>query len=149
MTVAVNGFHSQAMQSVVAAFEDGFTSGREVGASLSVIRSGETLLDSWAGHTDRARQQLWEQDTLACCFSVSKAVTALAALRAVDQGFLKLDETMASYWPEYAQHGKAETTVRQVFAHQAGLPGFQESVDTDIYYNWERVCNLLAGTEPW
>ena len=38
-----------------------------------------------------------------------------------EQGLLDYDEKVATYWPEFAQNGKENITVRQLVSHEAGL----------------------------
>lgn len=54
------------------------------------------------------------------CFSTTKPITALAVLQLAAGGRVELDEPLASYLPELPYRNGA--TVRQVLAHQAGLP---------------------------
>ena len=145
----INGSVSSGFDAVRAAFLDGFESGREVGAALTVINQGEVVVDLSGGFTDRKKTQPWMPDTLVCCFSISKAISALCLLRGVDAGLLDLDSPVAQYWPEFAQHGKDRVTVREVMSHQAGVPGFHESADRGLYYDWDATCTRLAAERPW
>ena len=70
-------------------------------------------------------------------------------LRAVDQGELQLDDLVSQHWPEYACEGKELTTVRQVLAHQAGLPAFRVPVQPEQLYDWTFVTRNLALQAPW
>ena len=40
---------------------------------------------------------------------------------AASRGLIDYDDKVADYWPEFAQAGKADVTVRQLLSHQAGL----------------------------
>ena len=46
--------------------------------------------------------------------STTKGMASLAIAVAHSQGLLDYDERVATYWPEFAQHGKAAVTVRQL-----------------------------------
>jgi CubicO group peptidase (beta-lactamase class C family) len=48
------------------------------------------VVDLWAGHRDASRTRPWERDTLVNLYSVGKAITAVCALRLVEQGVLDL-----------------------------------------------------------
>jgi len=136
-------------EAVAAAFAAGFTAGRDVGAAVAVWRDGELVVDLWAGHADRRRSQPWREDTLACFFSVSKAITATCVLQAADRGLLDLQAPVADCWPEFAQAGKAAVTAAQVLAHQAGLPGLHAPAERELLYDWQGMCARLAAEEPW
>ena len=60
----INGSVSSGFDAVRAAFVDGFESGREVGAALTVINQGEVVVDLSGGFTDRKKSQPWMPDTL-------------------------------------------------------------------------------------
>jgi len=128
---------------------DAFESGREVGAAVAVIVDGHPVVDLWHGHVDRRRQRLWREDTLVCMFSVTKAMTAVCMLQALDRGLLELDTPVAAYWPEFRTNGKEPITLRHLLCHQAGLVGFHDPVDRDILYDWPRFVAGLERECPW
>jgi CubicO group peptidase (beta-lactamase class C family) len=82
-------------------------------------------------------------------FSVTKAMTAICVLQAVDRGLLALDAPVAEHWPEFAASGKANITLRHLLCHQAGLIGFHQPVPKDIYYQWDAMVAALAAESPW
>lgn len=106
---------------VADAFRRNLTSGSELGAAVAVYHDGRKVVDLWGGYRDAATQEPWEQDTLVTVFSATKGVTALAIALAASRELIDYDATVAEYWPEFAQAGKAAITVRQLLSHQAGL----------------------------
>jgi len=48
------------------------------------------------------------------------------------------------YWPGFA----APATVRQVLSHQAGIVALDEPAPTEVFYDWDRLCGLLAAQQP-
>jgi CubicO group peptidase (beta-lactamase class C family) len=75
---------------------------------------------------------------------VSKPFAAMGALLLVDRGLLDLDAPMRRYWPEF----RAPASVRQVLSHQAGVVALDEPAGTEVFYDWDRLCGLLAAQEP-
>lgn len=61
-------------------------------------------------------------DTLYCIFSSVKGVVATALWALIEEGLLRLDETVASIIPEFAGFEKDAITVEQVMLHIAGFP---------------------------
>ena len=104
-----------------ATFERGFEKG-ELGAAVCAYVDGRKVVDLWGGWADPGRTRQWQYDTMACTFSATKGMTATCAHRLIERGLLDLDAPVATYWPEFAQAGKGEITVRMVLSHQAGLP---------------------------
>lgn len=76
--VTVNGSYSPKFERVRDAFEGNFQERNEVGAAVAVWVDGELAVNLWGGATDTAKQQPWQQDTLASIFSGSKALTSTA-----------------------------------------------------------------------
>jgi hypothetical protein len=56
---------------------------------------------------------------MALVWSATKGLSAMALALAHSRGWLDYDERVATYWPEFAQNGKQEITVRQLLAQQA------------------------------
>ena len=107
---------------VADAFRRNLGSGQEVGAAIAVYREGRKVVDLWGGYRNGITQAPWQQDTLVNVFSTTKGIASLAVAVAASRGHLSYDAKVADYWPEFAQAGKEAITVRQLLAHQAGLP---------------------------
>jgi CubicO group peptidase (beta-lactamase class C family) len=124
-------------------------SGEDLGASLAVNIDGEMVVDLWGGWADEARTVPWAENTIACVFSTTKTMTALAALVLVDRGELDLDANVAKYWPEFAARGKAGIKVRQLLSHTSGVSGWDQPVTFDDVYDWDKSTAMLAAQAPW
>ena len=75
--VPIRGTCVQEFGAVKDAFVANFVESGEVGARVSILRDGETVVDLCGGYTDETRKVEWDEQTLVCCMSVSKGVTAL------------------------------------------------------------------------
>ena len=117
----LNGYCDPAFEKVSQVFFDSFRNKKEIGAGVSVVVKGKTVVDIWAGYSDFRQTKPWQKDTLANIFSATKAITAICALRLVQQGKLDLDKPVTEYWPEFIGHGKEKITVRMLLNHQAGM----------------------------
>jgi CubicO group peptidase (beta-lactamase class C family) len=72
----------------------------------------------------------------------------MAMAVAHSRGWLKYDERVCTYWPEFAQEGKARVTVRQLLAHQAGLFALDVPVDRALVTDLDRLAEVLARQKP-
>ncbi|WP_413755891.1 serine hydrolase domain-containing protein [Streptomyces sp. MMBL 11-3] len=131
------------------AFEENFRERGELGAAVSVMVDGESVVDLWGGWADAARTRPWERDTLVNVWSTSKGPTALCAHILADRGLLDLDAPVADHWPEFAAAGKEGVLVRHLLSHRAGLAGLREPHSLEQLYDWEFTTERLAATEPW
>ncbi|XP_022096972.1 beta-lactamase domain-containing protein 2-like [Acanthaster planci] len=66
----------------------------------------------------------------------------------VDKGLLDYDKTVASYWPEFAQNGKDNITVRTLLNHQAGLSYTPEKMSLALLKDQDALGNVLARAPP-
>ena len=73
---------------------------------------------------------------------------ALALALAHSRDHLDFDEKVCTYWPEFAQAGKAQVTVRQLLAHQAGLCVIDETLTPEILADLDRLAEILAAQKP-
>jgi CubicO group peptidase (beta-lactamase class C family) len=118
------------------------------GAAVCVWHRGEVVVDCWGGTRD-ADGDPWNHDTVALSFSTTKGVASTLLHVFADRGLVDYDAPVREYWPEFAEGGKAEVTVRQVLAHQAGLYHVREMVDhADDMLDWQRMTAALAASEP-
>ena len=128
--MSVNGFVASGYEPLRDIFDRLVDDGRETGGALSVWSGGKEVVALSGGWADAGRSRPWADDTLVLTYSTSKPFAALCALTAVAQGKLALDEPVARVWPEYAVHGKQDTTLRHILTHRAGLPAFPPSTAT-------------------
>lgn len=112
-------------------------------ASVAVMRNGELLLDS----THPARDPL-SQRPMFRAFSAGKPMAAAVLWRLLDAEQISLDAPVAQYWPEFAQSGKSNITVRHVLTHTSGLALDTTRSDVD-WMDWGRVTDALASMEPY
>jgi CubicO group peptidase (beta-lactamase class C family) len=146
--IATSGHVKPGFEAVRDAFAENFTRRNELGAACCVYYRGEKAVDLWGGIGNKLTGEPWETDTMACVYSTTKGMAGLALAVAHSRGLLDYDERIAKYWPEFAQHGKGEITVRQLLAHQAGLFAFDETGDRSLIADLDRLAVVLAQQRP-
>ena len=145
----VEGECDPAFASVRDAFAANFAAGRELGASLSVEVDGRCVVDVWGGWLDADRGRSWERDSIACVFSCTKGLAAIALLLLVDRGTVDLDAPVARYWPEFAAAGKHDLPVRYLLTHEAGLSAIAKPMAFGSLSDWDTMVDALAEQAPW
>lgn len=147
--MAVHGVCDPKFQEVRQEFERNFRERGEVGASVCVTLRGETVVNLWGGVAQADTQRPWTEDTISIVFSSTKGATALCAHILASRGQLDLDAPVATYWPEFAQAGKANIPVKMLLNHQAGLPAVRTPLPQGAYANWDLMVDALAKEEPF
>ena len=118
------------------------------GAAACVYHRGECVVDIWGGDRDRSGNP-WERDTMAPSFSTTKGVASTLVHIFVDRGLLDYDDAVADHWPEFAQQGKGDITVRQVMSHQSGLYHIRQMIDrADRMLDWEYMIAAIERARP-
>ncbi len=145
--VQIFGYCSRQFETIKDLFAE-LWEGIEVGAALSVYWQGEEVVNLWGGFQDRTQTIPWQEKTLVNTYSITKGVMATAVAKLNDSGNIHYEDKVARYWPEFAQNGKSEITVRQLLSHQAGLCGVETQLHVEDLYDWQRMTTLLAGQSP-
>ena len=118
------------------------------GAALCVYHNGEKVVDIWGGTKDRDGNP-WQEDTISFSASTTKGVTSTLMHTIIHQGLADYDDPIAKYWPEFAQNGKENITIRQALNHQAGLYNIADYdlAEEDIL-DWNQVLKTLETGTP-
>jgi len=106
------------------------------------------VVDLWGGVRDARSGDRWGEDTLVLVYSTSKGLAAMTLALAHSRGWLDYDERVATYWPEFAQAGKGDVTVRQLLGHEAGLPVVEEPLDPRVLADFDRLADAIARQRP-
>lgn len=149
MTQEIKGNFEPQFAPVVQQLQDLLQQPEQRGASFCVYLHGQKVIDVWGGVTDRARQQPWQEDTLVNIFSSGKPVLAAVVLQLVQEGLLELDSPVARYWPEFAQAGKQDVSVRQLLSHRSGVSAIGEPVPAPALFDWQQMVAAIELQQPW
>lgn len=133
---------------VAREFERNFSDRAEVGASFAVVHDGVKVVDLWGGLSDQSAGTPWRQDTLQMIWSGTKGLVAVCILLLIERGLIRLDEPVATYWPEFGRKGKHDVLVRHVMSHTAGVPGLSHAVSNEDFANWQLMSELVAYERP-
>jgi CubicO group peptidase (beta-lactamase class C family) len=144
----LQGEVSPGFEEVASEFEKNFAQREEVGAACAVYHEGRKVVDLWGGYRDRKALAPWERDTLVLVFSATKGISALTVALAQARGMIDYDEKVATYWPEFAQNGKENITVRQLLGYQAGLCAIDEPLNARVLADLDAVASILARQRP-
>jgi CubicO group peptidase (beta-lactamase class C family) len=145
---AVEGYISRGFEAVREAFAENFVRHGELGGACCAYHHGEKVVDLWGGIRNKQTGEPWERETMVVVHSATKGLAAMTLALAHSRGWLDYEERIATYWPEFAQHGKEKITVRQLLSHQAGLFAFDEPVDRSVVADLDRLAVVLARQKP-
>ena len=144
----VGGEVAPGFEAVRDEFERNFSERRELGAAVAAYVGGEKVVDLWGGVRDARDGSPWERGTLVILYSTSKGLAAMTLALAHSRGWLDYDARVTDYWPEFGAEGKGEVTVRQLLAHEAGVPVIDEPLDAKKLEDFDALAEAIAKQKP-
>lgn len=142
----VEGFVAPGFERVHEAFEAALR--EELGAGFAAVRDGEVVVDLWGGWANREQTRPWAQNTIPPVFSTTKGVSAIVLAKLYDQGLIDYEAPVAELWPAFGAYGKDKVTIAQTLAHQAGVPGFADPIDPQLWLDPPACAAAIAALAP-
>lgn len=147
------GMSAQKLARVSTAVQDLVANEKIAGASVLVARKGKVTFFETFGMMDLAAKKPIDADTIFRFYSMTKPVTSVAVLMLVEQGKIKLDDSVSTYiksfkglkvYHESGEHAEPnrEMTVRDLLRHTSGLTyGYFGNTPVDQMYRQRAVLN--------
>ena len=147
--MVINGFCDPKFLKIKDAYERNFINGQDVGSSLGITFKGELVVYLWGGFKDKDQKIDWEEDTIVNVWSSTKNMASLCIYILAERGLLNFHDPVSKHWPEFSKKGKQDILISHIMSHSSGLSGWKEPIEYTDFYNWDKVCNLLADQEPF
>ena len=97
--------------------------GKVPGAAVLVARKGRVVAEVYCGNASPSPQIVpVTPETIFLIASITKPMTATAALILLERGKLRLHDTVASIIPEFGRKGKEGVRILHLLTHTSGLP---------------------------
>lgn len=151
------GLEADAAETIWRAVEDLYRTGTQPAITVSVRRHGRLILNRGIGYIrgggpsdpPGSRKIPATPESPFCLFSASKAITAMAVHKLVEEGRLHLHDPIARYLPEYAAGGKGMATISHMLSHRAGIPAIPaEDASPELLYDWDAALAMLCAARP-
>jgi CubicO group peptidase (beta-lactamase class C family) len=127
------------LKSVIA--ED-ISAGKYYGAVIAVARGGRLGLHDAIGHADSAGAKPLGLNSVFSIFSVTKAITSVLVLRAIELGRFALTTPISDLIPEFSGASREEIRIHHLLSHMSGLP-IVFSIKPDMYI--DRLNEIIAA----
>ena len=125
-TVISAAGHDDQFVPAVHIIENAVIAGDVPGAAVLIMKNGAVVAESAFGTRDTESGRPFETDTICWIASLTKPVTAAAAMTLVERGRLGLDDPVEKYLPEFRTQTAAggphyPVTIRQLMCHASGI----------------------------
>ncbi len=144
----IHGSVAPGFEKVKEEFVKNFSKGKELGAACAAYYKGKKVVDLWGGYKDGKKRHPWEEDTLILVYSTTKGMSGLACALAHTRGYFEYDKKVSKYWPEFAQNGKEDITIREILSHQTGLCAIDEIMDLETLGDPDKVAAAISKQKP-
>lgn len=142
-----SGDTAPGFEAVWEVFADCLSSAPGTGAAFCLYVDGRKVVDL-AGGTVGGGAKPFTHETLQPVFSVTKGVSAMAALLLVQRGLLNPTAPVAEYWPDFAAAGKGNVTVAMVLGHRVGLAVCDRKLTREEALDGRSAAAALAAQQP-
>lgn len=117
--------YKQAISAARETIWKAITSGEGSGVSVAIMDKDKIVYSEGIGVKNWSLNNLIDRNTRFNIGSTSKMFAAVAILLLVDEGKVKLDESVVKYIPDFKMKDERykDITVRMLFNHSSGLPG--------------------------
>ncbi len=146
--------------------------GLAAGAAVSVTADGRELYRGCRGYADLEKRTPFAEDTICRVYSMTKVVTAVAAMILLERGKYRLEDPVKVYLPAFrelqvmqpaadggvaARPAQETLRIRHLLTMRAGLPYFAqigdpkacESYNRSLYALSQRMRGDTAAGAPW
>ena len=134
----------------ITAFYDTNLVARGFNGAILVAKNGHILFEKYHGYFNLEKKDTLTEHSAFHLASVSKTFTAMATLKLVEQGKIKLDDNVKLYFPNFPYDS---ITIRMLLSHRSGLPNYlyfmeQLGWDKKQFSDNNDVLNYLIQFQP-
>ena len=97
-----------------------FVRKRRFNGHIIVAKKGKIIFDTTSGYANIRRRIKLQENSVLQLASVTKPITATVILQLIEEGKLKIGDTITKYLPSLPEH-YGRITIKQLLAHRSGL----------------------------
>ena len=120
------GLSSDSLQMIQKIVSEMINNRAAPGCQITVIKGGSIVYDEAFGHLTYDSLIAVKKNTIYDVASITKVLgTLLCVMSLEEKGQIILDDSIATYLPQYEDSNKGHITLRQLLAHQSGLRAYE------------------------
>lgn len=153
MSAEVKGLNPDRLNHLREAIREDMAKDRYFGAVALVARHGEVAMVDAFGHSGGEERKALQTDSVFSLFSLTKCLTNVLALRAIELGQFALTTKVSEIIPEFCGGQREQINFFHLLTHQSGLPAvwtpkpgmYIDHLDEII----EAICqNIRSAEQP-
>jgi serine beta-lactamase-like protein LACTB, mitochondrial len=136
----ISSEHAQAIDRLTSSY---VADNHVPGMSVAIVDHGQAVYSHGYGFADVENNVPATADTVFRIASISKSITATAAMKLVEAGKLDLDAPIQKYCPAFPQKPWPVTT-RQLLSHQSGVRDYRDEEETISTRHYAGIRDALT-----
>ena len=119
------------------------------GAQVAIVHKGEMMFSGGFGyHTYDSGSPPVNRETVYDIASLTKVLAATPiTMKLISQKKLSLDHTVKQFYPQFTGGGKEDITIRNLFTHSSGLPGYYQFFLDEKIETTADVLNYILNVD--
>lgn len=116
-----------------------------------VTENGLVWQDSYGVASKNSNTSV-DQSTLFAIASLSKVITGIVAMKAIEDGLIDLDSSVNNYIPFKVSHPKypdIPITIRMLMTHTSGIVSGWSIMEKELYVPWDGTTRVYADLEQY
>ena len=90
----------------------------------------------------------WTMRPCSCCSPPPSPLAACCLYILKQRGKVNWDDPVAKHWPEFAENGKEDVTVRHILSHRGGFPDTPADLPWTDWADWSKVTRAMERAVP-
>jgi len=139
----------QYYSNVVKNHFEGSLLNRGFNGQILIAKKGTIVFEKAVGFANIRTKDSLSENTPMHIASISKTFTAMAVLHLMEEGSLKLDDTLGKYFSGFPY---PDVTIKMLLSHRSGLPNYLHYLSllkkNDTCYSNQDVLNSLFSLQP-
>ncbi len=123
-------------------FYQNFAERGELGASLSIWRDGESVVELSHGWRDKKQEHEWDAQTLVPIYSATKGPASSVLLMLLDENGLTPESRVCQVWENFPNE---QATFAEMMSHQCGLAALDKIA---IVHDFDAVIDAIESQSP-
>jgi len=149
---AAGGMDRKRLDEILRVMREDIGKDKYYGGVIAVGRHGKLAFHEAIGHSDATRQRPVKKDSVFSLFSVTKALTVVLVLRAIERGQFDLTTRISDLVPEFSGRGREKIEIHHLLTHSSGLPSVyspREGMYIDVLDDVvAEICKNIFPQDP-
>ncbi len=146
------GMDAKRLAEILRVMREDIVKDKYHGGVIAIGRHGKLVFHEALGHSAPDRKRPVKKDSVFSLFSVTKALTVVLVLKAIERGQFDLTTRISDLVPQFSGHGREKIEIHHLLTHSSGLPSVyspREGMYIDVLDEViAEICKNIVPQDP-